>query len=51
MNKPVDEMILISACPFCKTNFENGINESGKNIRYLDINQLVNERIKREGMQ
>jgi len=51
INKPVDEMILVSACPFCKTNFENGINESGKNIRYLDINQLVNERIKREGMQ
>jgi Fe-S oxidoreductase len=46
-NECVDEIIVVSACPFCKTNFEDGINKAGKDIRYMDINQLVNERIKR----
>lgn len=38
--------ILVSACPFCKTNFEEAITKSGVNIRYMDINQLVRERMK-----
>lgn len=33
--------ILISACPFCKTNFEQGIEDTGKLIEYKDINQFV----------
>ncbi len=44
----VDDLILISACPFCKTNFEDGIEKTGKKIRYLDINQFVLDRIKKE---
>jgi len=51
MNESVDEMVVVSACPFCKTNFEEAIAKSGKRIRYLDINQLVNERITKEGVQ
>lgn len=39
------EKILVSACPFCKTNFENGLDATNKNIKYLDINQLVWERM------
>jgi Fe-S oxidoreductase len=49
-HESIEEMIIISACPFCKTNFEEAIKKSGKRIRYLDINQLVNERIKKEGI-
>ncbi len=41
--------ILVSACPFCKTNFEDGIKQTGKSLHYLDINQLVRELMKKEG--
>lgn len=41
------EKMLISACPFCKTNFEDGLTETGKSIKYIDINQLVWERMKK----
>ena len=37
------EKMLVSACPFCKTNFEDGLEASGKKITYKDINQLVLE--------
>lgn len=37
------EKILVSACPFCKTNFEDGIGASSKNLTYKDISQLVVE--------
>ena len=37
------EKIIVSACPFCKTNFEQGIEASSKNLTYKDINQLVLE--------
>lgn len=40
--------LLISACPFCKTNFEEGIVQTGKEFKYMDINQLVRERLKEE---
>ena len=45
----VTDQILLSACPFCKTNFEDVIEKTGKKIRYLDINQFVLDRIKKEG--
>jgi len=41
-NKEVKK-ILVSACPFCKTNLEDGLQATGKNIKYMDINQLVLE--------
>lgn len=41
------EKIIVSACPFCKTNFENGLLEAGKDIQYKDINQLVLELMKK----
>ncbi len=34
---------LISACPFCKTNLEDAINNSKANIKFLDIVQLLDE--------
>ncbi len=37
------EKIIVSACAFCKTNFEEGIEASSKNLIYKDINQLVVE--------
>lgn len=41
------EKMLVSACPFCKTNFEDGLTATGKKIKYIDINQLVWERMKK----
>ncbi len=43
-NKNV-EKVLVSTCPFCKTNFEHGLEVTRKSIKYLDINQLVWERM------
>lgn len=41
------DKVLLSACPFCKTNFEQGIKDSGKKIQYKDINQFVLEMMKK----
>jgi Fe-S oxidoreductase len=41
------EKILVSACPFCKTNFEDVLKETGKSIKYMDINQLVLDMMKK----
>ena len=41
------EKLLISACPFCKTNFEDGLKETSSAIKYMDINQLVLEMMKK----
>ncbi|HUY00117.1 MAG TPA: (Fe-S)-binding protein [Candidatus Deferrimicrobium sp.] len=45
-NIKVNDLVLVSACPFCKTNFEDGIKSTGKKIRYLDINQLTRDQLK-----
>lgn len=37
------EKIIVSACPFCKTNLEDGIKTTKKKIKYMDINQLVSK--------
>lgn len=41
------EKILVSACPFCKTNFEDAINKTNREIKYMDINQLILRLIKK----
>jgi Fe-S oxidoreductase len=41
-----DYKILVSSCPFCKTNFEDAIKLTGKKIKYMDINELLLERMK-----
>ncbi|MFX1321056.1 MAG: hypothetical protein ACFFAQ_05355, partial [Promethearchaeota archaeon] len=41
------EKFIISACPFCKTNFEDAISDMGKDLQYRDINQLVLELMKK----
>lgn len=41
------DKILVSACPFCKTNLEECINKKNSNLRYMDINQLVLKRLKK----
>ncbi len=41
--------VLVSACPFCKTNFEAAIQASHLPLRYRDLNQLVLERVKFAG--
>ena len=33
--------ILISACPFCSTNLQDGIQESGSRLKYYDISELI----------
>ena len=35
--------ILTSACPFCKTNLQDAINETNSNIKFMDIVELLNE--------
>lgn len=33
--------ILVSACPFCSTNLQDGIKESGSKLKYYDISELI----------
>lgn len=33
--------ILVSACPFCSTNLQDGIRECGSKLKYYDINELI----------
>ena len=35
--------ILLSACPFCKTNFQDAIKASGSKIQFMDIVNLLDE--------
>ena len=32
---------LVSACPFCSTNLQDGIGESGSKLKYYDISELL----------
>ncbi len=32
---------LVSACPFCSTNLQDGIMEAGSNLKYHDISELI----------
>lgn len=51
ITSPLVELLLISACPFCKTNFEDAIGQTDKKLRYLDINELVLSQLKREELK
>ena len=33
--------VIVSACPFCSTNLQDGINSRGSNLRYYDISELL----------
>ena len=33
--------VLVSACPFCSTNLQDGIKESGSKLKYYDISELI----------
>ncbi len=33
--------ILISACPFCSTNLQDGMQDSGSKLKYYDISELI----------
>ena len=33
--------IIVSACPFCSTNLQDGIRESGSHLKYYDISELI----------
>ena len=33
--------ILISACPFCSTNLQDGMKEGGSKLKYYDISELI----------
>ncbi len=35
--------ILLSACPFCKTNLEDAIKDTNSNLKFMDIVSLLNE--------
>ena len=33
--------IIVSACPFCSTNLQDGIKEKGSKLQFYDINELI----------
>ena len=33
--------IIVSACPFCSTNLQDGINSRGSKLKYFDISELL----------
>ncbi len=33
--------VMISACPFCSTNLQDGINSRGSHLKYYDISELL----------
>ncbi|MHA1147257.1 MAG: (Fe-S)-binding protein [Promethearchaeota archaeon] len=33
--------VIVSACPFCSTNLQDGIKEKGSRLKYYDINELI----------
>lgn len=33
--------VLISACPFCSTNLQDGIQEKGSKLRFYDISEIL----------
>jgi len=33
--------IIVSACPFCSTNLQDGISESGSYLKYYDISEIL----------
>ena len=33
--------IIVSACPFCSTNLQDGIEECGSKLKYYDISELI----------
>jgi len=33
--------VIVSACPFCSTNLQDGINSRGSNLKYYDISELL----------
>ena len=33
--------VIVSACPFCSTNLQDGISESGSKLKYYDISELL----------
>ena len=36
-----DADVIVSACPFCSTNLQDGISESGSKLKYYDISELL----------
>ncbi|MHA1270870.1 MAG: (Fe-S)-binding protein [Candidatus Helarchaeota archaeon] len=38
-----DAEILVSSCPFCKTNLQDAINDMNSNIKFMDIVELLDE--------
>jgi Fe-S oxidoreductase len=39
--REVGAEILVSACPWCKTNFAQAANENGDNVKVMDFSELV----------
>jgi Fe-S oxidoreductase len=39
--RSVSAEALISACPWCKTNFGQAIKENGDNVKVMDISELI----------
>lgn len=39
--KEVSAEVLVSACPWCKSNFAQAVKENGDNVKVMDISELI----------
>jgi Fe-S oxidoreductase len=39
--KDVGAEVLVSACPWCKSNFAQAVKENGSKIKVMDISELI----------
>jgi len=39
--KEVSAEVLVSACPWCKSNFSRAVKESGDNVKVMDISEII----------
>jgi Fe-S oxidoreductase len=39
--KSVSAEVLVSACPWCKSNFSEAVKENGDNVKVMDISEII----------
>jgi Fe-S oxidoreductase len=39
--KEVSAEVLVSACPWCKSNFSQSAKEIGQNVKVMDISEMI----------
>ena len=39
--KSVSTEVLVSACPWCKSNFDQAVKENGDSVKVMDIAEII----------